>query len=46
MVQAVSKPGLILNEVGRGDQMVVHKSNFFSGLYKAHSVRSDSTHPD
>ena len=30
----------------RGDQMVAHKASFFSGLYKAHSVRPDSIHPD
>jgi len=26
--------------------MVAHKASFFSGLYKAHSVRPDSTPPD
>jgi len=26
--------------------MVAHKASFFSGLYKAHSVRPDSIHPD
>ena len=46
MAQAVSKPGLILNEACRGDQMIAHKASFFSGLYKAHSVRSDSIRPD
>jgi len=44
--QAVSKPCMILNKAWWGDQMVAHKASFFSGLYKAHSVRSDSTHPD
>ena len=26
--------------------MYAHKASFFSGLYKAHSVRPDSIHPD
>ena len=44
--QAVSKPCMILNKAWWGDQMVAHKASFFSGLYKAHSVRPDSIHPD
>ena len=44
--QAVSKPCMILNKAWWGDQMVAHKASFFSGLYKAHSVRPYSTHPD
>ena len=37
---------MILNKAWWGDQMVAHKASFFSGLYKAHSVRPDSIHPD
>jgi len=44
--QTVSKPCMILNKAWWGDQMVAHKARFFSGLYKAHSVRPDSIHPD
>ena len=44
--QTVSKPGLLLNQAGRGDQMVAHKTRFINGLYRAHSVRPYSTHPD
>ena len=46
MAQAVSKPCMILNKAWWGDQMVAHKASFFSGLYKAHSVRPDSIHSD
>ena len=44
--QAVSKPALSLKKAGRGDQMVAHKTSLINGLCRAHSVRSDSTHPD
>ena len=37
---------MILNKACRGDQMVAHKDSFFSGVFKAHSVRPDSIHPD
>ena len=37
---------MIPNKAWWGDQMVAHKASFFSGLYKAHSVRSDSIHPE